>query len=153
MHHGMKRAGAVLALAAAVLLACAACASDADQPAAPEAGTTRDGPGAAEPAAPAADEMIAVTGRIVATGSDPLVTLVIVTATDERYELVGDRADPLWDLQQRRMTVRGRIVQAASGPGFPAQLEVALLSRAMRHFGAGCTGRRRDCAGRRAACC
>ncbi len=126
----MKRAGAAMALAAAVLLACAACASDADRPAAPEAAAVPNGPpvpngpAGAKPAAPAADETIAVTGRIVATGSDPLVTLVIVTAADEQYELVGERADPLWDLQQRRVTVRGRIVQPASGPGFPAQLEV-----------------------------
>lgn len=120
----MKRAGAALALAAAVLLACAACASDADQPAAPN-GPAAAGPAAREPAAPAADEMIAVTGRVVVTGSDPLVTLVIVTGANEQYELVGERADPLWDLQQRRVTVTGYIVQPASGPGFPAQLEVA----------------------------
>ena len=124
----MTRAGAAVALAAPVLLACAACASDAEQPAAPEVAATPNGPAAAEPSAPAADEMIAVTGRIVATGSDPLVTLVIVTAADERYELVGEQADPLWDLQQRRVTVRGRIVQPPSGPGFPAQLEVASYS-------------------------
>ena len=118
----MKRVAAALALAAGVLLACA---SDADQPSAPEAAPAQGGRAAAEPAAPAANEMIAVTGRVVVTGSDPLVALVIVTDANERYELVGARADPLWDLQQRRVTVRGRIVQPASGPGFPAQLEVA----------------------------
>ncbi|MDE0025932.1 MAG: hypothetical protein OXP69_16085 [Spirochaetaceae bacterium] len=126
----MKRAGVAMALAAAVLLACVACASDADQPAAAQAAAAPNGPAAAAPvaaapAAPAADEMIAVTGRVVVTGSDPLVTLVIVTGANEQYELVGARADPLWDLQQRRVTVRGRIVRPASGPGFPAQLEVA----------------------------
>ena len=121
----MKRAGAALALATVVLLACTACASDADQPAAPQAAAAANGPAAAEPAAPAAGEMIAVTGRIVVTGSDPLVTLGIVTGANEQYELVGERADPLWDLQQRRVTVTGYIVQTASGPGFPAQLEVA----------------------------
>ena len=114
-----------MALGAAVLLACAACASDADQPAAPQAAATPNGPAAAEPAAPAVDEMIAVTGRVVVTGSDPLVTLVIVTGANEQYQLVGEQADPLWDLQQRRVTVNGYIVQPASGPGFPAQLEVA----------------------------
>ena len=120
----MRGAGAALALAAGVLLGCA---SDADRPAAPEAPATANGAAAAEPASPAADEadeVIAVTGRVVVTGSDPLVTLVIVTETNEQYELVGERADPLWDLQQRRVTVRGRVVQAAHGPGFPAQLEV-----------------------------
>ena len=118
----MIRAGAALALAAGVLLACA---SDADRPAAPGAAAARDGAAAAEPAAPAADEVTAVTGRVVVTGSDPLVTLVIVTAADQQYELVGEQAGPLWDLQQRQVTVRGRIVRPASGPGFPAQLEVA----------------------------
>ncbi len=125
----MKRIGPVVALAAAVLLACVACASDADQPAAPQAAAGADGPVAAEPAAPAADEVITVTGRVVVTGSDPLVTLVIVTDANQQYELVGERADPLWDLQQRRVTVNGYIVQPASGPGFPAQLEVASYSR------------------------
>ena len=112
-------AGAVLALAAGVLLACA---SDADQPAAPEAQAAPNGP--VEPGAPESDEMIAVTGRVVVTGSDPLVVLVIVTGANEQYELVGEQADPLWNLQQLHVTVRGRVVQQAAGPGFPAQLEV-----------------------------
>ena len=115
----MTRAGAALALAAGVVLACA---SDADQPTAPEAQTAPSGP--AEPAAPAAEEMIAVTGRVVATGSHPHVILVIVTDANEQYELVGEQADPLWNLQQRQVTVSGRVVQQAAGPGFPAQLEV-----------------------------
>ena len=68
--------------------------------------------------------MISITGRVVVTGSDPLVILVIVTDANEQYELVGEQADPLWDLQQLQVTVRGRVVQEASGPGFPAQLEV-----------------------------
>ena len=115
----MTRAGAVLALAAGVLLACA---SSADQPAAPAAEAAPNGP--AEPAAPEPDEMISITGRVVVTGSNPLVILVIVTDTNEQYELVGEQADPLWDLQQLQVTVRGRVVQEAAGPGFPAQLEV-----------------------------
>lgn len=68
--------------------------------------------------------MITVSGRVVATGSDPHVTLVVITEANEQYELVGARAEPLWHLQQRPVTVRGRIVQQALGPGFPAQLEV-----------------------------
>ena len=115
----MTRAGAVLALAAGVLLACT---SSADQPSTPAAEAAPKGP--AEPAAPEPDEMISITGRVVVTGSDPLVILVIVTDTNEQYELVGEQADPLWDLQQLQVTVRGRVVQEASGPGFPAQLEV-----------------------------
>ena len=113
LRHRVTRPGAVLALAAGVLLACA---SDADQPAAPEA-----------PAE--AQEMVAVTGRVVATGSDPFVILVIVTGANEQYELVGERAEPLWDLQQLQVTVRGRVVREASGPGFPAQLEVDSFRR------------------------
>ena len=113
------RAGAVLALAAGVLLACA---SDADQPAAPDTQAAPNGP--AEPEARAPAEMTAVTGRVVVTGSDPFVALVIVTSANEQYELVGEQADPLWDLQQLQVTVRGRVVQEAAGPGFPAQLEV-----------------------------
>ena len=113
------RAGAALALAAGVLLACA---SDGDRPAAPAAAGSPGG--AVEREASEEEEMIAVTGRVTATGSDPLVILVIVTRANEQYELVGAQADPLWDLQQRRVTVRGRIVRPPAGPGFPAQLEV-----------------------------
>ena len=126
MRRGLTGAGAAPALAATVLLVLLACASDADRPAAPQTSAAPNRPAAAEPAAPAADETIAVTGRVVVTGSAPLVTLVIVvTGRNEQYELVGEQAGPLWDLQQRRVTVRGRIVQQAAGPGFPAQLEVA----------------------------
>ena len=118
----MTRAGAVLALAAGVLLACT---SSADQPSTPAAEAAEAAPkGPVEPATPEPDEMISITGRVVVTGSDPLVILVIVTGANEQYELVGEQADPLWDLQQLQLTVRGRVVQEASGPGFPAQLEV-----------------------------
>ena len=119
MRHGMTRVGAALALAAGGLLACA---SSADQPAAQEAPAAPNGP--AERAAPDSQEMIAVTGRVTVTGSDPLVILVIVTDTDAEYELVGEHADALRDLQQRYVTVSGRVVRSALGPGFPAQLEV-----------------------------
>ena len=110
MRHGMTRAGAALALAAGVVLACT---SSADQPTAPEA-----------PAAPESEEMVAVTGRVTVTGSDPLMILVIVTDTEAEYELVGEHAEALRDLQQRYVTVSGRVVRSAVGPGFPAQLEV-----------------------------
>ena len=107
----MTGTGAVLALAAGVLLACA---SDGHRAAAaPEA-----------PAASEAAQVVAVTGRVTVTGSAPHVTLVVVTEAGKQYELVGERADPLWDLQQRRVIVQGRVVQPAIGPGFPAQLEV-----------------------------
>lgn len=98
-------AGASLALAAGVLLACAS----AGQTGAPD----RPGP----------DDPITVTGRVTVTGSEPEVRLVIVTEA-ETYELVGAPAEELWDLQQRRVTVRGRVARAAYGPGFPAQLRV-----------------------------
>ena len=113
---------AVLALAAGVLLACA---SDADRPAATAESNGTERPSAFEESdEPDPDAIIEVAGRVVATGSDPFVILVIVTDANEQYELVGERADPLWDLQQQQVTVRGRVVREAAGPGFPAQLEV-----------------------------
>ena len=69
-------------------------------------------------------DAIAITGRVVVTGSAPLAILVIVNDAHHQFELVGERAGGLWDLQQRRVTVRGRVVREALGPGFPAQLEV-----------------------------
>ena len=68
-------------------------------------------------------ETISVSGRVTVTGSEPHVMLVIVT-DEVYYELVGEVAEELWKLQQRQVTVRGRIVRPALGPGFPARLAV-----------------------------
>jgi len=68
-------------------------------------------------------ETPSVSGRVVAVGAEPHVMLVIVT-DDVHYELVGEAANDLWELQQRQVTVHGRIVRQALGPGFPAQLAV-----------------------------
>ena len=67
---------------------------------------------------------IVVSGRVVVVGSDPHVLLVIVTDAGDEYELTGEPAAALWRLQQRRVTVHGRLVRQAYGPGLPAQLEV-----------------------------
>lgn len=112
----MTRAGAAVALSAGMLLACAS----ADQVGAPDpaesddraAVTDRSGTG-----------RIAVTGRITVTGSEPHVRLVVVT-DEVTYELVGDPAAELRRLQQRRVTVRGRVVREAYEPGVPARLRV-----------------------------
>ena len=69
------------------------------------------------------DSGILVSGRVTATGSDPHVILVLDTDT-EYYQLVGDQAAELWNLQQRQVRVYGRVVRQALGPGFPAQLQV-----------------------------
>ena len=67
-------------------------------------------------------ETITVSGRVTVTGSEPHVMLVIVT-DDVHYELVGDLADELRRLQQRHVTVRGRIVRpAAPAPVSPPAL-------------------------------
>ena len=74
-------------------------------------------------------ETITVSGRVTVTGSEPHVMLVIVT-DDVHYEMVGDLADELRHLQQRHVTVRGRIVRPAlPGPGFPARLAVEAFTR------------------------
>ena len=66
---------------------------------------------------------VELSGRVVVTGSEPNVMLVIVT-DDTHYELVGELAEELRKLQQRQVTVRGRIVRQALGPGSPAWLAV-----------------------------
>ena len=106
----MKRAGAGLALSAAVLLACAS-------------GDSAGAADGAEPDRAEPDAPIAVTGRVTVTGSEPDVRLVIVSE-EATYELVGAPAEALRRLQQRRVTVRGRLAREAYGPGFPAQLQV-----------------------------
>ena len=107
----MIRAGAAAALSAGMLLACVSADPAGVREPAPEP----------EPAEEAAS--ITVTGRVTVTGSEPHVQLVIVTGK-ETYELVGAAAETLLGLQQRRVTVRGRVVREAAGPGFPAQLRV-----------------------------
>jgi len=102
------RVGAMPLLASVLL----ACASSPEPPA-------TEPPDQGEP--PAAVE---VSGRVVVVGSDPFVLLVIVTEAGEEYELTGAPAADLWRLQQRHVTVRGRLVRPAYGPGFAAQLEV-----------------------------
>ena len=77
-----------------------------------------------EPGIPDQAETISVSGRVTVTGSEPHVMLVIVT-DDVHYELTGELAADLWELQQRQVTVRGRIVRATqTAPGFPARLAV-----------------------------
>ena len=83
-----------------------ACASSSDRSAVPEQG-----------------DSTVVSGIVKVTGSDPLVMLVII-GDDERYELVGDLAEELWQMQQRRVTVHGRVVRQGERPGVPARLEV-----------------------------
>ena len=74
-------------------------------------------------------ETITVSGRVTVTGSAPHVMLVIVAA-DVHYELGGELAEDLWELQQRQVTVRGRIVRAAlPAPGFPARLAVEAYTK------------------------
>ena len=74
-------------------------------------------------------ETITVSGRVTVTGSEPHVMLVIVT-DDLHYELVGDLADELRHLQQRHVTIRGRVVRPAlPAPGFPARLAVEAYTR------------------------
>ena len=106
--------GGAAALLAGVLLACASGAEPSDPPAP-----------APEPDEPAqVGAAVEVGGRVVAVGSEPHVLLVVVTEDGVEYELVGELAAELWGLQQRRVRVRGHVVQPAYGPGFPAQLEV-----------------------------
>ena len=103
----MRRAGAALALSAGTLLACASPEERHDAPAEPEA-----------------DAIVTVSGRVTVTGSEPRTTLVVVTDEDVEYELAGEPAADLRAVQQRRVTVRGRVVRKAFGPGFPARLLV-----------------------------
>ena len=96
----MTRSGVLSGLVVAVLMGCASL------------------PDSTDPA-----QGIAATGRVIVTGSAPHVLLVLETDRGG-YELVGDHAAELWSLQGRQITVRGRVVREARGPGFPARLEV-----------------------------
>jgi len=110
---GMMRASA-MALSAGVLLACA---SPAEEEPAPDR--------------PQPEQVIELTGRVTVTGSAPRTILVLVAETDH-YEIVGDLAAELRRLQQLAVTVRGRVVREAVGPGFPARLHVDSYTRVPR---------------------
>lgn len=110
----MTRVGAAVALSAGVLLACASPAEE--EPAAPD---------------PPEQQVIELTGRVTVTGSAPRTILVLVTETDH-YQIVGDLAPELRTLQQVHVTVRGRVVSEAAGPGFPARLQVDSYTRVRR---------------------
>ena len=69
------------------------------------------------------DQQIEVSGRVTVAGAAPQVMLVLV-ADNAYYELVGYAAKELWNLQQRHVTVRGRLIRQAMGPGSPARIEV-----------------------------
>ena len=92
--------GAAAGLFAALLLGCASSSESAE-------------PG----------DVLVLTGRVVGSGAPPIVTLLLVNEA-ERYRLVGATAEEMWRLQQRRVTVRGRVLVPAEGPDLPAQLEV-----------------------------
>ena len=111
----MTRVGAAVALSAGVLLACASPAEE--QTVAPDP--------------PRSDQFIELTGRVTVTGSAPLTILVLVAEADH-YEIVGDLAPELRKLQQLHVTVRGRVVREAVGPGFPARLQVVSYTRVRR---------------------
>lgn len=106
------RTGIAVALGAGVVLACA---------------SSGDRPDSARETERGLDNVVEVGGKVTVTGSAPHVMLVLVGA-EKHYELVGEHAAALWDLQQRRVTVRGRVVRQAHGPGFPAQLRVEEFS-------------------------
>ena len=60
-------------------------------------------------------------------GSARFPFLAIVVDDGRVYELVGE-TDGLWQLQQRRVVVAGRVVRKAYGPGFPAHFEVSAFA-------------------------
>ena len=53
--------------------------------------------------------------------------MLVIVADSEHYELVGDHAEQLWNMQQQNVTVHGHVVREAYGPGFPAQLKVEAI--------------------------
>ena len=94
---------ALAALAVALLVACA----------------TRDNGAHAR-------DFIMVSGVVKLTGSEGDLMLILVT-DEQRYEIVGDLENEIVKLQQRRITVRGRIVEETQAPGFPPRLLVIAI--------------------------
>lgn len=65
------------------------------------------------------------TGRISVRGNEPHTYLALVTSDNQEYRIVGDLEQKIRSsYQNKRVTVAGRIVKEALGPGFPTELRV-----------------------------
>ena len=108
-----------------------------ESPAAPEAPVTPMTPVPQGDSAPSGGfeetALVTLSGRIAIKGSMPH-TMVVLTVTDGSgkktdYQIVGPLGEEIGRLHQNRLvTIRGRIVREALGPGFPAQLEADSVS-------------------------
>ena len=75
-----------------------------------------------------AREYIVVSGVVKVTGSKGPDLRLILGADDGRsYEIVGDLAEEIWKLQQKRISVRGWVVEEPRVPGIPPRLQVIAM--------------------------
>ena len=73
-------------------------------------------------------ELISVSGVIKMTGSEgPDLRLIIDAGDKLRYEIVGNLAQRIRKLQQKRVAVRGWVVEDAHLPGVPPRLHVVAV--------------------------
>lgn len=71
----------------------------------------------AEAAAPRAlkvGEQVTMTGRLALKGSMPMIQAVLTRETGERWELTGIPRPTAARLQNKRVTVEGKVVRAAA---------------------------------------
>ena len=80
-----------------------------------------------EPASPPPEPM-QIMGKISVKGHMPFPYLCLTTTGNVEYRLVGPMEEKIWrNMQQRVLTVEGRIIKKAVGPGFPAEFEVVKI--------------------------
>lgn len=68
-------------------------------------------------------------GTLSVRGNEPHTQLIIITPDGKSYELTGPFSQQLRRHQYKTVTVGGRLVSPAAGPGFPAKVEVDHIIR------------------------
>ena len=77
------------------------------------------------------DGSMQISGKVAVVGNVPFTFLNLVTADKVEYRLVGALEEKIRrEMQQMILTVEGRIVKKAIGPGFPAEFEVFEILKA-----------------------
>lgn len=77
------------------------------------------------------DRSMQISGKIAVVGNMPFTFLNLVTADNIEYRIVGPLEKKMrQNMQQMILTVEGKIIKKAIGPGFPAEFEVFEILKA-----------------------
>ena len=79
-------------------------------------------------------DQITVSGKISVSGNEPFTYLRIITPENKEFKIVGDHKEELQaHYQQQTVTLNAHIVKEATGPGFPAEIDVIAFNTGASH--------------------